>query len=213
MLNHCLRRGAAVVTSAEAPVHVSGHARADELRALIRLLRPRYFLPIHGEYRQLQAHARLAVECGLDASSVLLADTGDVIAVGERGIATVDRVGVGQVFIDTALDPVDAEILRDRRRLAGDGLVIPIVALPRGPAAPNGYLEIVTRGFVGGAGAADDTLLAEARRAVEQSLAEATPEERADEGLLKARIQTELRRFLRRRTQRRPLVIPVVLEL
>jgi ribonuclease J len=213
MINHLLRRGAEVVTGADAPVHVSGHAAADELRELLRLTRPRFLVPIHGEYRQLAAHARLAVESGIEHRRVQIADSGDVIAVSPESISIVDRVHVGQVFIDATLDEVDLSVLRDRRRLAGDGIVVPVVAVHRESGAVNGYPEIMARGFVPISEEGDKHLMSEARRVVADSLAEATPEERSDEGLLRVRIQTELRRFLRRRTNRRPLVIPVILEL
>jgi ribonuclease J len=213
MINHLLRRGAEVVTAADAPVHVSGHAAADELRELLRLVRPRFLVPIHGEYRQLAAHARLAADIGIDPSHIQLADSGDVVAVSPESISIVDRVHVGQVFIDATLDEVDLSVLRDRRRLAGDGIVVPVVAVHRESGAVNGYPEIMTRGFVPIGEDGDRHLMAEARRVVAETLADATPEERTDEGLLRVRIQSELRRFLRRRTNRRPLVIPVILEL
>jgi ribonuclease J len=213
MINHLLRRGAEVITAADAPVHVSGHAAADELQELLRLVRPRFLIPIHGEYRQLAAHAQLAVNTGLECSRIQLADSGDVVAVSPESISIVDRVHVGQVFIDATLDEVDLSILRDRRRLAGDGIVVPVVAVHRESGAVNGYPEIMTRGFVPISEDGDEHLMAEARRVVAESLADATPEERSDEGLLRVRIQSELRRFLRRRTNRRPLVIPVILEL
>lgn len=212
MINHLLRRGAEVITAADAPVHVSGHPAQDELRLLLQLLRPRYLIPIHGEYRQLQAHARLAIDFGLDKAAVLLADSGDLIALDGRRIEIVERVPVGQVFIDATLDEVDLSILRERKRAAWDGIVVPVVAVDRSKGAIDGYPDIMTRGFVPPS-EPDDGLMQEARGVVAQTLAEATPEERSDEGLLKARIQTDLRRFLRRRTQRNPLIIPVIVEL
>jgi ribonuclease J len=211
MINHLMRRGAEVVTESDAPVHVSGHPAQDELRILLGLLRPKYLIPIHGEYRQLRAHARLARDAGLGDNRVLLAESGDVVAVHENAVSLVDRVAVGQVFIDAALGEVDLDVLRDRRQIAGDGLVVPVVAVHRDSGAVNGTPEIVTRGFA----LEDDEgdVLEEAARVVAGALREASPEERSDEGLLKARIQGDLRRFLRRRTQRRPLIIPVIVEL
>jgi ribonuclease J len=213
MIGHLLRRGAEVVTAEDAPVHVSGHASREELRRLLELVRPRHLVPIHGEYKQLLSHARLAREAGLPTEHVLLAESGDVIAVDPRTIARAGRVHVGQVLIDAELDAVDWTVVRDRRRIAGGGIVVPVVAVHRESGAVRGSPEIVARGFVPIAGESDDELIRDAQRVVADSLAEATPEERADEGLLRARIQTELRRFLRRRTQRQPLVIPVIVEL
>jgi ribonuclease J len=212
MINHLMRRGAELISVADRPVHVSGHPAQDELRRVIELVQPRHFVPIHGEYRQLRAHARLAVDAGLPSARVLLAESGDVVALSETEIRTVGRVHVGQVFIDATLERVDWSLLRDRRRSAGDGIVVPVVAVDRDGGAANGYPEIVTRGFVPGDGD-DEGVMREARQVVIDSLAEASPEERGDEALLKARIQTALKRFLRRRTQRQPLIIPVIVEL
>jgi ribonuclease J len=213
LINLLMRGGAEVVTAAEAPVHVSGHASSDELAEILRRLRPDFLVPIHGEYRQLHAHARIATESGFDRAHIQLADPGDVISLSRREISVTDRVRVGPVFIDGGLDEVDLDVLRDRRRLAGDGIVVPVVALHRDTRAPNGPPEIMARGFVPMRDEENGALADEARRVVAASLAQATPEERADESLLRTRIQLELRRFLRRRTQRRPLVIPVILEL
>lgn len=211
MVNHLLRRGATVVTGRDAPIHVSGHPCRDELRLLIHLLRPKFLLPIHGEYRQLAAHAAVGRECGLDADSVLLADSGDLMALTEDDFRRVERVPVGQVFIDGALERVDVSMMRDRRQIAGDGIVVAVVAVRRGSGRMDGPAEIASRGFVSDAD--EEALLREAKDVVALSLAETSEEERADEGLLKAKIQAGLRRFLKKRTQKRPLIIPVVVEL
>jgi len=211
MFNHLLRRGAKVVTSSDAPIHVSGHPRGDELALLIHLLRPKFLLPIHGEYRQLSAHAAIGRRCGLPDDHVILADSGDLLALTEDALQRVDRVPVGQVFIDGALDRVDFTTLRDRRQIAGDGIVIAVVAMHRDSRSVSGLAEITSRGFV--SDATDEELLREAKDVVALSLTETSREERTDEGLLKAKIQAGLRRFLRKRTQKRPLIIPVIVEL
>jgi ribonuclease J len=211
MFNHLLRRGATVVTGREAPIHVSGHPCRDELRLLIHLLRPKFLLPIHGEYRQLLAHAAVGRECGLSDDRVVIADSGDLLALTEDSFTRVGRVPVGQVFIDGALDRVDVAMLRDRRQIAGDGIVVAVVAVNRESGRVDGVTEIASRGFVSDAD--EEALLREARGAVALALAETSEEERADEGLLKAKIQAGLRRFLRKKTQKRPLIIPVVVEL
>jgi ribonuclease J len=211
MINHLLRRGATVVTADDAPIHVSGHPRRDELSLLIHLLRPKFLLPIHGEYRQLSAHAAIGRGCGLTADRVLLAESGDLMALTEDDLLRVDRVPVGQVFIDGALDRVDFAMLRDRRQIAGDGIVVAVVAVSRDGGLVSGLAEISSRGFV--SDATEEELLREAKGVVAASLAETSREERTDEGLLKAKIQAGLRRFLRKRTQKRPLIIPVIVEL
>ena len=210
MVNHLLRRGAEVVDETQTGVHVSGHAAADELRLVLHLLRPRFLVPIHGEFRQLSAHARLAGEMPAGGPQAVLADTGDLLALSPTECSVVDRVPVGQVFIDATLEEVDFQLLRERKQIAGDGLVVPVVAVdPQGLDLP-GRIEIVSRGFLAEDG---NGLFLEAKQMLAESIAAATPEERGDEGLLKARLQTDLKRFLRRRTQRRPLIIPVILEL
>jgi ribonuclease J len=213
MINDLLRRGAEVVTPAEAAVHVSGHGAQDDLRHVLELLRPRFLIPIHGEYRQLAAHARLAVECGLPRDRVQLADSGDVITLDEQRITIEDRVPVGRVFVDGTLSEVHPAVLRDRRQIASDGIVVPIVAVQRESGELHGYPAIVARGFAPIAEGGNGSLMHEARKVVADSLADATPEERADEALLRVHIGNELKRFLRRRTKRRPLIIPVILEL
>jgi len=212
MIDHLLRHDAEVVTASDAPVHVSGHPARDELARLLDLIRPKYLVPIHGEYRQLKAHLGIGRDAGLSAESVLLAETGDIIALGESEIGVVGRAHVGQVFIDAALDEVDRALIRDRRRSAWDGIVVAVVAVDRDGGTVGDYPQIVTRGFVPDAGG-DEGVNVEARRIVVESLEDATAEERRDEAMLKAKIQTDLKRFLRRRTQRTPLIIPVIVEL
>ena len=211
MFDHLLRRGAELVTRQEADVHVSGHPSQEELRVMMNLVRPRFLIPIHGDYRQLHAHARLGEESGLERGHVILAETGDRVVLHARGAEVVGRVPVGKVFIDATFEEVEHAVLRDRRKIAGDGLVIPVLALNRGEGAIDGGLEIVSRGFLQGGDEA--AILSEAKSLAARIVDEATAEERSDEGLLKARLQTELKRFLRRRTQKRPLIIPVILEL
>jgi ribonuclease J len=205
MINQLLRSGAEVVTAADRPVHVSGHGSRSELQRLIELVRPRFLVPIHGEYRQLDAHARLAVDMGMEASAVQLADSGDVIGLTREEIAVDERVHVGQVLLDADRRVVDRETLRERRKLATGGVVVPVVALNRETGALNATPEIVSCGVA--------ATLDQARAVVAASLAEATPEEQADHGLLRAKVQTELRRFLKRSIERPPLVLPTVVEL
>ena len=211
VVNHLLKRGATVITEDDAPIHVSGHPARDELRLLIHLLKPRFLMPIHGEYRQLKAHAGIGISCGLPPENVLLAESGDLVALTDDAMRVADRVPVGQVFIDASLGRVDVAVLKERRQIAGDGIVVAVVAVHRATGRVDGEPAISSRGFVSDAEEAE--ILEDAREAVAEALADTSLEERADEGLLKAKIQAGLRRFFRKRTAKRPLVIPVVVEL
>jgi len=210
LFNHLLRRGARLVTASDADVHVSGHPSQEELKLVIQLLRPEYFIPIHGEYGQLRAHARLAAEMGIPNDRITLADSGDLIAIGGNECGVVDRVPAGQVFIDAALEPVDVSVLKDRRKIAYDGIVVAVISFDRDSGEPRSQPEFVTRGF--NIEQDPESLLARAGDVVRSTLLDSTQEVRSDEGLLKARLQADLKRFFRKETQRRPMIIPIIVE-
>lgn len=211
MINGFLRRGVEVITAADAPVHVSGHPSQEELRVLIQLLRPRYLLPIHGEYRQLHSHARLAVQGGLAKDAVCIAETGDVVALDARSISVVDRISARPVFIGSDLASIDPALLRERRRFAGDGVVIAVVALDAAHQLREGYPRLLTRG-VAGADDGPDGVLESVGAALDAALRRGTPSERGDSGWIESTVQTELRRQFRRGGQGEPLILPVVVE-
>jgi ribonuclease J len=214
IMNHVARRGAAVVHEGVKHVHVSGHGSEEELKLMLTLARPRYFVPIHGEYRQLAHHARTARQmfAGRDPSpAILLAEDGDVIQFDEKGARLAGKAPVGRVLIDGAwTGEVADEVLRDRRHLAEDGLVVPVVAINKQTGALEGAPEIITRGFVTEQG---PDLLAEAARMIGELMGQASVEERTDQGLITEKLRLELRRFLRRKSGRRPFVLPVVMEI
>ena len=210
VVNHVHRRGAEVVFGSAPPYHVSGHASQEELKILLTLTRPRFFVPIHGEIRQLYAHARLAEKTGLDRRRILLAESGDVIAIDGSAGRIVSKVRAGRVLIDGSLDEVDEIIVRDRRHISEGGIVLAVVAIDKQSGLMEGEPEILSRGFVPDAGTGDR--LRDAGNAVRRAVEAATPEERADRGVLKAMIQQELKRHFRKTLDRRPMIIPVVVE-
>ena len=215
-MSHIARRGADVITEDIKHVHVSGHASAEELKLVLSLIRPRYLIPIHGEYRQLSTHARMAARVmgGTDRPvEVLLAQDGDVIQFDEQGARIGDKAPTGRVLIDvTRTGEIGDEVLRDRRHLAGDGVVVAVVAISRQTGSLAGRPEIVTRGVVLGDG--DGTsLLSEVEQVIGACVAEASLEERTDQGLMTERLRVELRRFFKKRVGRRPLVLPVLMEI
>ena len=210
VVNHLYRRGAEVVFGSAPPYHVSGHASQEELKLLLTLVRPKYFIPIHGEIRQLYSHARLAERTGLDRRRILLAESGDVIELNGDGASITGKVRAGRVFIDGTLDEVDEIVVRDRRHISEGGIVLVVVAIDKQSGQMEGEPEILSRGFVIETERGD--LLREANRAVRRAVEAATPEERADRGVLKAMIQQELKRFFRKRLDKRPMIIPAVVE-
>lgn len=214
VLNHLARRGVDVVTESDKHVHVSGHGGAEEVKLLLSLVRPRYVIPIHGEYRQLARHARIAeiVTGGLpERVRVLLAEDGDIVRFDAEGGRIVDKAPAGRVLIDsTRVGEVDDEVLRDRRHIAADGVVVPVVAINRQTGQIEGVPELLVRGFVT---ADDPALLLEGGVMVTELIESCGIEERTDPGLMQERIRTGVRRFLRKRTGRRPLVLPVVMEI
>jgi ribonuclease J len=215
-MSHIARRGADVVTPDMKHVHVSGHGSAEELKLVLSLVRPRYFIPIHGEYRQLSQHARVAAKVmrGRDRHvQVLLAQDGDIIQFDANGARIADKAPTGRVLIDTTrVGEVGDEVLRDRRHLAGDGVVVAVVAISRHTGTLTGTPELVARGFVVDEGE-EESLFADASRVIADCIASAGVEERTDQGLMTEKLRIELRRFFKKRSGRRPLVLPVLMEI
>jgi len=214
VINHIARRGADVIHEGIRHVHVSGHGSAEELKLMLSLVRPRYFVPVHGEYRQLSQHARIAerVFAGREPRpEILLAEDGDILVFDGEGARIAGKAPVGRVLIDgTLTGEVGDEVLRDRRHLAEDGLVVPVVAINKQTGALEGVPDVITRGFVMENG---QELLADAVRLLSDVVEQASVEERTDQGLIKEKLRVELRRFLRKRSGRRPFVLPVIMEI
>jgi ribonuclease J len=215
MINHFAKRGADVVYgSMNPPVHVSGHASVEELRLVLNLLRPRYFLPIHGEYRQMAKHAALASHlrgAGLEETFTL--ESGETLEIDRAGARRGEKVPVGRVCIDSGTidEVVEDIVIRDRRHLSEDGFVLPIIAISKNSGRHETLPEIVSRGFMSFEDGGSE-LLQEARRVVARTLESSSEEERTDWGVMQEKIRADLRRFLNKETSRRPLIMPVILE-
>ena len=214
VINHLARRGADVIHEGIKHVHVSGHGSEEELKLVLGLVKPRYFVPVHGEYRQLSQHARVAARVFAGRTprpETRLIENGDVLVFDAGGARIAGKAPVGRVLIDdTRTGEVGDEVLRDRRHLAEDGLVVPVVAINKQTGALEGVPDIITRGFVMEHG---DALLAAAARLLSDVVAQASLEERTDQGLIKEKLRVELRRFFRKRSGRRPFVLPVIMEI
>jgi ribonuclease J len=210
LIGNLYRRGCDVVHPGQAHVHVSGHASQDDLVELITLTRPRHLVPIHGEYRMLIQHAHLARQADMSTSRVHVVEDGDVLAFRGGEASREPRVAAGRILLDrSGSGEVEDFVLRDRRLLSAEGVVVPIVVLDKHSGRIEGTPEIITRGFVEGEG----DLMDDATRLLVETVDARPAEERTDPSLLRERLRGELRRFFKKRTQRRPMVIPVVMEI
>jgi ribonuclease J len=210
VMNHIAKRGADIVYEGIKHVHVSGHGSAEELKLMLSLVRPKFFVPIHGEYRQLARHARIAKTVS-PGTKVVLAENGDVIRIDGEGARVAGKVAAGRILIDgTRSGEVGDEVLRDRRHLSGDGLVVPVVSIARQSGTVE-ETDVITRGFV--VDARTEALLREIPGLVGSAIDGASVEERTDPGLIKEKIRVDLQRFFRKRSGLRPFVLPVVMEI
>jgi len=213
MIDHLFRREAHVIyeDGSSPPVHVSGHASQEELKLIINLVKPKYFIPIHGEYRQLKLHAELAQSMHGSVGNVMLIESGDVLEFDELGARKAGRVNVGRVCIDSgsSTDVVEDLVIKDRRHLSEDGIVLPIIAINKLSGRVETSPEIVTRGFSPG----EDGFMDGARQIVMQTLEQSSEEEKADYGVIKEKIRGDLKRYISKQTQKRPLIMPVILEI
>ncbi len=211
LVNHFCRRGARVYDESQWAMHVSGHASQEELKLMLNLIRPKFFVPIHGEYRQLYAHAMLAQEVGMEKERILLAETGDIIMI-EGETAWIDgKAQVGRRLIDEGgFAELDEIVIRDRQHLSEEGVVLAVVAVNKSTGRIESTPELVIRGHVQDEGA---NLLAEAKQIIVRTIEECTDEEREDSLVLTEAIRTELRRYFRKRAGTRPMIVPVILEI
>jgi ribonuclease J len=207
-INQLARAGAEVLHEEIAPVHVSGHACQEELRTMLSLLRPRYVMPIHGEYRMLAAHAKLARESGVPEDRIILADNGTVVELARGGVRIVDRIEAGVTFVDgLRVGNIGDVALRDRRRLADDGVLIVVTTVASSNGAEIAPPELIARGF-----AESDELLEELRAEADHVVRALASEHRTEIKLLQEHIHDSIGRIVYERTRRRPMVLPVVIE-
>jgi len=213
MIDHLFRREAYVIydDGSSPPVHVSGHASREELKLIINLVRPRYFIPIHGEYRQLRRHAEMAATMHGAVGQVILLESGQVLEFDEQGARKAGKVTVGRVCIDSGsrTDVVEDLVIKDRMHLSEDGIVLPIIAINKLTGRVEAAPEIVMRGFAAG----EDGFLERARDIIVKTLDDSSDEEKGDYGVIKEKIRQDLKRFISKNTQRRPLIMPVILEI
>ena len=204
------RSGADVFHMPSDPVHASGHAAQEELRLLISLVRPRWFIPVHGERRHLQHHARLAEEVGIPHDHILVCEDGDTVEIGEQ-VFKGERVRAGMTFVDgLGIGDVGGEVLRDRRKLSSDGVVVVVVTVDAQTGELVGGPDVVNRGFVHEETSGD--ILEEARARVIASFAESSAAGITDPSALQQNIRRVLKRYFVDVTQRKPVILPVIME-
>jgi ribonuclease J len=214
MIDHLFRRRVLVYYEGgrSAPIHVSGHASQEEMKILLQLVKPKYFIPLHGEYRQLFRHAALAEQMAAVSGEIFLIESGQPIEFTEDGRAyRREPVTAGRVLVDSgSLEEIEEVVVRDRRHLAADGVVVPIIAIDKHTGQLEGSPEIVTRGFLPSEDGAE--ILNRAREIILRTVEQSSPEEKTDWSVIKEKIRADLKRFLNKQTSKRPLILPVILE-
>ena len=214
MIDHLFRRRVLVYYEGgrAAPIHVSGHASQEEMKILLQLVRPKYFVPVHGEYRQLFRHAALAEQVGAVSGQIFLMESGQPIEfTADGGAFRREPVTAGRVMVDSgSLEEIEDVVIRDRRNLAEDGVVVPIIAIDKHTGRIETPPEIVTRGFLPNEDGQE--ILTRAREVILRTIDQSTAEEKTDWGVIKEKIRIDLKRFLNKQTSKRPLILPVILE-
>jgi ribonuclease J len=211
LVNHLYRRGAIVHYGRGAPIHVSGHASQEELKLVLNLVRPQHFVPVHGEFRHLVRHQRLAAEVGVAEAGCHLMEDGDVLELSDTGARRAERVPAGRVFVDgTGVGEVEKVVLRDRRHLSEGGLVLAVVAIAQHSGDVIAGPDLTMRGIV--AEEASGEVMEGARSEVLAALAAVNPESRTDPAEVKEEVRKALRRYFKR-LERRPVILPFVLEM
>ncbi|MBV4418687.1 ribonuclease J [Clostridium tyrobutyricum] len=212
VINQLFKKGAEVIYEALADVHVSGHACQEELKLIHTLVKPRFFMPVHGEYRHLKQHADLAMKLGLPANHVIIGDNGDVIELTRNSIKRAGTVISGQVFVDgLGVGDVGNIVLRDRRHLSQDGILTVVVTIDKGSASVIAGPDIISRGFVYVRESED--LMEEAKELVRGVLKECEEKHITEWANIKSNVKEVLRSFLYERTKRKPMILPIIMEI
>jgi len=205
------RQGAEVVYERSVGVHVSGHAAQEELKILLNLIRPRYFVPVHGEYRHLMKHAKLAESLGIPRSRIFVAENGQIIEVGKKKASIAGKVTAGKVLVDgLGVGDVGNIVLRDRKQLSQDGIMIVVVTLNKDMNEVVAGPDIVTRGFV--YVRESEKLIDEAKEKVRDALDNCTKRGVSEWAVIKAHIRDRLSKYLFDMTGRRPMIMPIIME-
>jgi ribonuclease J len=219
MIGDIYKRGGKIIDEKRRLIHVSGHASQEDIRIMTEAVRPRYVVPIHGEYRMLYRHKEfLKNHVGIAEEQIVLIENGDVLELDGERAAIVGQSDIGRVFIDeSGFEEIDRETVRERRQLAGDGVVTPVVTISEATGALEAPPEIVTRGLLGTDGANSGNgangFVLKLQRVVTEAVENAPANERRDMSLLKERVRLELKRYIQKQTGARPVIMPVVVQI
>ena len=212
LMDHFYRRKAEIYypDGTQPPVHVSGHAGEEELKLVMTLVKPKYFIPIHGTYRQMHRHAKIAEKTGAIQEKIIVAETGDILRFNSSGAAVVGKAPVGKVLIDQgSLEEVGEVVIRDRKHISEDGIVISIVAINK----QTGMIEHAPEMVIRGVGFVEETrLLSESKELVVGTVNASTVEERGDYSVIKEKIRKDLKKYFLKQTAKRPFILPVIME-
>jgi ribonuclease J len=211
MLDNMFRRRALVYyDNSGGTIHVSGHASQEEQKLVLQLCKPKYFIPVHGEFRHLFRHAALAHQLGCVSGEILLLEDGQTVEFTEDGAYRRDPVTAGRVLVDSgSLEEIEEAVVRDRKHLSEDGVVVPIIAIDKHTGRMDMQPEIVTRGMFSDNG---QELMAGARDVVLKTVEQSNSEEKMDWSVMKEKIRVDLKRYINKHTSKRPLILPVILE-
>ena len=211
VINELYRKGAEVVNERAGELHVSGHACADELKIIHALVKPKFFIPVHGEQRHLKIHAKLAQEMGMDPRRIIISDIGKVIEVTQNSIKLNGTVPAGKVFVDGyGVGDVGSVVLRDRKHLAEDGMIVVVTSMSGENGAVVSGPDIITRGFV--YVKESEGLMEELRRVAVEALERCERTHTTDWSAIKGEIKSDLSGFLYKKTKRNPMILPVIME-
>jgi ribonuclease J len=211
IINYLFRRGANVIYEKVSEIHVSGHASKEELKLMLSLVRPKYFMPVHGEYRHKFYHARLAEKIGIPKGNIFNLENGDVLEVSEDEARKAGKVATGRIFVDgKGVGDVEDMVLRDRRRLAHDGIVIVIITIEKLTGSIVSGPDIISRGFIFEDASQD--VLNDVKELVYLTLSEMSPEIISDKALVQAKVRSVLKKYLRNTMDRKPMIMPLIFE-
>lgn len=211
IINHLTRRGADVIYEKVSEIHVSGHASKEELKLMMNIVKPRYFMPVHGEYRHLKYHSRLAEKSGIPVDNIFIMEDGGVLEITDEGASKNGKVSAGRVFIDGKdIGGVEDIVLRDRKRLAHDGIVIVLVGIEKLTKKIVSGPEIISRGFVFEDASQD--IINEVRDLMTNTLMNLEDDIISDTSLVQAKLRSTLKKYLRNTMDRKPMIMPIIME-